>query len=232
LLSSQLADCKSLHSLYSYRTCFGTVVSSRAATLRRATCCRDGSRPPHCCAPACYRSWSLRISTRVFDFHRITTLTADSVCIVSILRLQSLVSISNSRDPTYDNPPAATWSSVESNVGIICSCLPLLRPLVARWVPSAFPSRRRSIHSSPRHQGGSKALRVKNDYTLEATQRSQRSSDDARDIQVVTDIHVSVEDGEGRMSGWKTPTSNKEWGTDGASSRGDVERASSTEMLV
>jgi hypothetical protein len=81
-------------------------------------------------------------------------------------------------------------------------------------------------------QGGSKALRVKNDYILEATQRSHRSSDDARDIQVVTDIHVSVEDGEGRMSGWKTPTSNKEWGADGASSRGDVERASSTEMLV
>jgi hypothetical protein len=29
------------------------------------------------------------------------------VCIVSILRLQSLVAISNSDDPTWDNPPAA-----------------------------------------------------------------------------------------------------------------------------
>jgi hypothetical protein len=159
-----------------------------------------------------------------------------SVCIVSILRLKSLVSISNSTDPTYDNPPAATWSSVESNVGIICSCLPLLRPLLARWFPSAFPSRRRSIHSLPRHaqtygsKGGSKGLRVKDDYTLDATQRSRRSSDDARDIQVVTDIHVTVEGDEGRMSGWKTPTSNKDW-ADGSSSK-DMGRAISTEMLV
>ncbi|KAH7337358.1 hypothetical protein BKA66DRAFT_435411 [Pyrenochaeta sp. MPI-SDFR-AT-0127] len=62
------------------------------------------------------------------------------VCIVSILRLQSLVAISNSEDPTYDNPPAATWSSVETNVGIICSCLPCLRPLLTKCFPSIFPS--------------------------------------------------------------------------------------------
>jgi hypothetical protein len=155
---------------------------------------------------------------------------------VSILRLKSLVSISNSQDPTYDNPPAATWSSVETNVGIICSCLPLLRPLLARWVPKAFPSRRRSISSRAHPQtygtkGGSRGLRVKDDYILDVTQRSQRSSDEARDIRVDTDIRVHVEDGEGRMSGWKTPTSNKDW-ADGVSSKGDVERASSTEMLV
>ena len=106
-----------------------------------------------------------------------------------------------------------------------------------RWVPRAFPSRRRSISSHPHHpqtygsKGGSKGLRVKDDYILDVTQRSQRSSDDARDIRVDTDIHVHVEGGEGRMSGWKTPTSNKDW-ADGASSKEGVERASSTEMLV
>ena len=63
---------------------------------------------------------------------------------MSILRLQSLAVIANSADPTYDNPPAATWSSVETNVGIVCSCLPCLRPLVARYFPSVFASSRKS----------------------------------------------------------------------------------------
>ncbi|PVH95286.1 hypothetical protein DM02DRAFT_571441 [Periconia macrospinosa] len=62
------------------------------------------------------------------------------VCVVSILRLHSLVAISNSSDPTYDNPPAATWSSVEINVGITCSCLPCLRPLITRWFHGVLSS--------------------------------------------------------------------------------------------
>jgi hypothetical protein len=65
---------------------------------------------------------------------------------------------------------------------------------------------------------------------MEVTKHSAHSSDDARDIQVVTDIHVQVEGGEGRLSGWKTPTSNKEWSD--IPSIKDIERASSTEMLV
>ncbi|OCL10124.1 hypothetical protein AOQ84DRAFT_289897, partial [Glonium stellatum] len=60
------------------------------------------------------------------------------VCIVSTLRLQSLVAISNSTDPTFDNPPAATWSSIETNVGLICACLPALRPLLSRLFPRVF----------------------------------------------------------------------------------------------
>lgn len=42
-------------------------------------------------------------------------------CVLSILRLQSLYVISKSTDVSWDNPLAATWSSLEVNVGIICS---------------------------------------------------------------------------------------------------------------
>ena len=89
----------------------------------------------------------------------------------------------------------------------------------------------------PRHpqtygsKGGSKGLRIKDDYILDVTQRTHRSSDDAKDIRVDTDIQIHVEGGEGSMSGWKTPTSNKDW-ADGVSTKGGVERVSSTEMLV
>ncbi|KAL5414765.1 hypothetical protein PMIN04_008888 [Paraphaeosphaeria minitans] len=61
------------------------------------------------------------------------------VCLVSIIRLQTLVSISNSMDPTFDNPPAAMLSAIETNVGIICACLPSMRPLLTSMMPVCFP---------------------------------------------------------------------------------------------
>ena len=55
--------------------------------------------------------------------------------ITSILRLHSLWTISHSSDPTWENIDAASWSFVEVCTGIICSCLPTLRPLFSRFLP-------------------------------------------------------------------------------------------------
>jgi hypothetical protein len=66
-----------------------------------------------------------------------------SGCITSILRLHSLYIISRSDDVTWDNVGAATWSSVELNVGIMCACLPPLRPLMNRLFPHALLSTQR-----------------------------------------------------------------------------------------
>jgi len=68
------------------------------------------------------------------------------VCIISVIRLQALVAISNSTDPTFDNPPAATLSAVETNVGIITACLPALRPLLSIMMPGCFPPTKASTH--------------------------------------------------------------------------------------
>ncbi|CEJ60339.1 hypothetical protein PMG11_08916 [Penicillium brasilianum] len=57
------------------------------------------------------------------------------VCITSIIRLVSLKTISDSMDPTYDNVGAASWSAIECNTGIICACLPTLKPLLSRIIP-------------------------------------------------------------------------------------------------
>ncbi|KAJ5225876.1 hypothetical protein N7468_007101 [Penicillium chermesinum] len=62
------------------------------------------------------------------------------VMITSILRLKSLLVISNSTDPTYDNVGAATWSAVECNVAIICACLPSTRALLSKLLPHLFSS--------------------------------------------------------------------------------------------
>ena len=61
-------------------------------------------------------------------------------CIISILRLQSLLVFLQTTDISYHNPLAAIWSSLEVNTGIVCSCLPTLKAMVTRWFPRAFGS--------------------------------------------------------------------------------------------
>ncbi|KAJ5189369.1 hypothetical protein N7491_005703 [Penicillium cf. griseofulvum] len=69
------------------------------------------------------------------------------VLITSILRLKSLLVISNSTDPTYDNVGAATWSAVECNVAIICACLPGTRAFLSKLLPHIFSTRSNGYRS-------------------------------------------------------------------------------------
>ncbi|KAH8906271.1 hypothetical protein BR93DRAFT_928871 [Coniochaeta sp. PMI_546] len=57
------------------------------------------------------------------------------VTVVSIIRLQALVTFAKSSDPTWDNFPVSLWSTVEINVGIMCTCMPTLRLLLTRVFP-------------------------------------------------------------------------------------------------
>jgi len=61
-------------------------------------------------------------------------------CIISILRLESLLTFLHNTDISWNNPLAAIWSSVEVNTGILCSCLPTLKALVSRLFPRVFHS--------------------------------------------------------------------------------------------
>ncbi|KAL4759500.1 uncharacterized protein BDW70DRAFT_161601 [Aspergillus foveolatus] len=83
------------------------------------------------------------------------------VCITSICRLISLKRIADSSDPTYDNVGAATWSAVECNVGIVCACLPTLRPLLSRMIPQLLSS-----HNNPRSRSKSKSKRLSRNLAL------------------------------------------------------------------
>jgi hypothetical protein len=75
---------------------------------------------------------------------RILTCYCYSVIIISCLRLNSLVDVSKSFDPTYDNGPSATWSALEANIAIMCACLPPLRALVVRLSSKGLLSSRGS----------------------------------------------------------------------------------------
>lgn len=54
---------------------------------------------------------------------------------MSIIRLHALVTFVTSHNPTWDNFPVSLWSTVEINVGILCTCMPTLRLLLIRLFP-------------------------------------------------------------------------------------------------
>ncbi|KAF8851272.1 hypothetical protein BDZ45DRAFT_750855 [Acephala macrosclerotiorum] len=57
-------------------------------------------------------------------------------CIVSILRLQSLLVFGNSIDPTWDYVSVTIWTALELSAAMICSSMPALRNLIHRGFPS------------------------------------------------------------------------------------------------
>ena len=62
-------------------------------------------------------------------------LTVTSVCIVSIIRVPYIASISSPAslaDPSWSLTYAAIWTIVELNIAIVSACLPILRPLFVR----------------------------------------------------------------------------------------------------
>jgi hypothetical protein len=83
----------------------------------------------------------------IFPAAHVILTRSHSGCITSVL---SLYIISHSTDVTWDNVGAATWSSVELNVGIVCACLPSLRPIVGL----IWPHFNRSAQSRSRSNAG------------------------------------------------------------------------------
>ncbi|KHN95791.1 Extracellular membrane protein, CFEM domain protein [Metarhizium album ARSEF 1941] len=77
------------------------------------------------------------------------------VTVVSILRLSSLAAWANSRNPTWDQWNVVYWSTIEVNVGMVCTCLPSLRLLVVRALPGLTRSR-----SKPAAYGSNSFSRV------------------------------------------------------------------------
>jgi hypothetical protein len=70
------------------------------------------------------------------------SLTFYSVCIVSILRVNSLFILArNKQDAMFYGAPPVYWAAIEMNLAIVCACVPALKPLVVKMVP-AFSSRR------------------------------------------------------------------------------------------
>ncbi|KEQ99108.1 hypothetical protein AUEXF2481DRAFT_1925 [Aureobasidium subglaciale EXF-2481] len=57
------------------------------------------------------------------------------VVVVTIMRITTFKTGGLGDDITYDGAVTLCWTMVETNVAIICACLPLLRPFIARMIP-------------------------------------------------------------------------------------------------
>lgn len=52
-----------------------------------------------------------------------------SVCVASTLRVVAIALAPDGQFKSWGDQPLALWTSIETNVAIMCSCLPTLRPL-------------------------------------------------------------------------------------------------------
>ncbi|KAF3763828.1 hypothetical protein M406DRAFT_230348, partial [Cryphonectria parasitica EP155] len=56
-------------------------------------------------------------------------------CVISIVRVTTLHYVIATNDPSWFSTQGATWSMVEVNCAILCSCLPTIRYLLAQMFP-------------------------------------------------------------------------------------------------
>lgn len=66
--------------------------------------------------------------------------SAGSVTVVSFLRLASVKDYATTSNPTWDQWDIVWWSTIELEVGFICTCLPTMRLILVRMAPKAFGS--------------------------------------------------------------------------------------------
>jgi hypothetical protein len=124
-------------------------------------------------------------SIRVALFIR---LTCFSTCIISLIRLSTLHKGINTKDPFWDNAPAAYWSVVELNCGILCACLPTLRPLIQRMVPRIFSTYRSSGRGSNGRQSSGYSHRLSS-----LRKKESRDPEDGIYIRKEVELHSTTE---------------------------------------
>ncbi|KAI7785124.1 hypothetical protein LA080_008160 [Diaporthe eres] len=61
--------------------------------------------------------------------------TGTFVTVISVVRLQSLITFGDTDNPTWNNLKVSLWSTIEINVGIITCCMPTIRLIMLRAFP-------------------------------------------------------------------------------------------------
>jgi len=78
--------------------------------------------------------WALKMSMQKKIMVSFMFLLGGFICVIGIIRLFFLATL-KMNDATYSLVDTYIWSSIETNVGVICACLPTLRPLFMKLFP-------------------------------------------------------------------------------------------------
>ncbi|KAL5379990.1 hypothetical protein DPSP01_008028 [Paraphaeosphaeria sporulosa] len=117
-------------------------------------------------------AWKKKVSVAMMFF------VGTFVTVISIIRLQSLISFATSTNPTWDQADAANWSTIEINVGIICACMPALRLILVRIFPRALGSTQYASNQYYAKYGTNRSGAFKSGHNA-SVGRSQMGHDDA-----------------------------------------------------
>ncbi|KAL4941709.1 hypothetical protein BDV06DRAFT_222847 [Aspergillus oleicola] len=102
------------------------------------------------------------------------------ICIAGIVRITWQVKFANSWDQTYNGAIIFLIVAVECNLGIVCGCLPGIRPLMSKIFPG--------LTSSTYNSGRGKNSHVQ----VSSNQRSGQQYQDMHSIHVRKDVELSV----------------------------------------
>ncbi|KAH7150284.1 hypothetical protein B0J13DRAFT_286399 [Dactylonectria estremocensis] len=99
------------------------------------------------------------------------------VTVVSVLRLRSLITFgSHSQNPTWEYVEVSMWSTIEINIGIICTCMPTIRLILVRVFPKLMGTTQRyyANYGSKQTDAHSKNRPVATSVTSNADRSKQR----------------------------------------------------------
>jgi hypothetical protein len=107
--------------------------------------------------------------------------------VISAVRLQFLVNVSHTVNPTWDQSDIVKWSDLEIAVGILCACLPSIRLILARSMPTLFGSTHERSQRSRHTDNDNKRSR----NTFVGSESSNSRGDESKAIHCTTTFKLS-----------------------------------------
>ncbi|KAL9470941.1 hypothetical protein ACSS6W_008882 [Trichoderma asperelloides] len=126
----------------------------------------------------------------------IMLLVGTFVTVVSIVRLQFLVNLGSSANPTFDQVDVSIWSTVEINTGIICTCLPSIRLFLIRLFPVLGGSshKRSGYQNYPDSYGKSDHANSRAKTLVSAVKSQTRPEHNGIELETRYEVRYSDED--------------------------------------
>ncbi|RLL95029.1 hypothetical protein CFD26_101863 [Aspergillus turcosus] len=118
--------------------------------------------------------WALQTTLKQKILLCVVLAMGSFACVIAIVRIVTMMPFVHSMDFTWYKVTLAKWAMVEINVGIICACLPVLRPLVLRVFPRLLGSKN---SSADKHTGESYTMHEPSSKSKSKSKKGVRNWD-------------------------------------------------------